>query len=90
MRPRALLRPVEDDLERLRELADHCRTRASVLAAGNSRDSLQQMAEELDCHVVEVERERRRARGQVFWAANDASRVRVLGNSETAKNWRAR
>ena len=74
-----LLRPVEDDLERLRELADHCRARACVLAAGDSRDSLQEMAEELDRHVFEVERERCRARTQL-WAANDSTALGVLTN----------
>ncbi len=49
---------MEDDLERLRELAEHCHTMAIALAKGDARESLQRMAEELERHVSEVERER--------------------------------
>ena len=59
--------PVEDDLERLRELADQCRGMA-----------LTPMAEELDCHIVLVERERREATRR--WPANDDTALRKFTN----------
>ena len=58
---------VEDDLERLRELADYCR-RMTVISAGHDRNSLHEMADELDSHIAGVERERR---GLLLWPAND-------------------
>ena len=61
--------PVEDDLDRLRELADQYR-RMTVVSAAHTRNSLHEMADELDSHINGVERERR---GLLLWPANDTA-----------------